>query len=115
VLRQQYEAKISERQSQPGGESLHAVSLKSSIDPDLLESLVQLGRFDCTITTVDNVTEAHLTALVAKGSRMKLTNLSLEQIDRVITQRLTMETQDPDAEQRMDKLFAAYFLILREH
>lgn len=115
ILRQQYEARIEERKAQPGGESLHAVSLKSSIDSDLLASLIQLGRFGRSVDTIEKVTDVHVKEFVEKGSNIKLSHLSREHLDRTIRQRLSMDTRELDAEQRIDKLFALYFFILREN
>ena len=113
TARSAYLDAIQERQGQPGGENLIPISLKASIKPELLWSMIDLGELGDDITDLPDITEAILEEWLAKHHD-KHQEVSLDQLNRAVS-KLYMDDKEPDPEQRVIKLFMAYTRLLRRY
>ena len=94
------------------GGSLQPVSIKSSIDPDLLLSLVEFGEFD-NITTVSSLSEDTLKSWLEQKDAVELSSLSVGDLDATVRSNVRMNIHGIDPELRIKTLFIDYKNFLR--
>jgi RNase H-like domain found in reverse transcriptase/Reverse transcriptase (RNA-dependent DNA polymerase)/Integrase core domain/Integrase zinc binding domain len=113
--RHAYIREIAERSAQDIGTQGRPVSLTFSIDPPLLESLVDLRQFGAHLDTVALVTDDVLNTWLEKHWAIKKDSLSASQVQSIISKSLRINMAEGDREQRIIMLFADYRSLLRLH
>ena len=113
--RRSYVREIEERNAQGNGTVGRPVSLNFSVDPSILESLVELGQLGPAVKSVSEVTDAVLSTWLEKHSDLKKDGLSASQVQAIVDRSLRINMSEKDTEQRIIMLFADYRGILRNH
>ena len=113
--RRSYVREIEERNAQGNGTVGRPVSLNFSVDPSILESLVELGQLGPAVKSVSEVTDAVLITWLEKHSDLKKDGLSASQVQAIVDRSLRINMSEKDTEQRIIMLFADYRGILRNH
>jgi hypothetical protein len=111
--RDAYVREIQERSAQENGTVGRPVSLTFSIDPPVLESLVELGQFGAEVTRVDLVTDPVLRKWLDNHQDIKKDGLSAAQVQTIVNRSLRINMAERDCEQRILMLFADYKSLLR--
>jgi hypothetical protein len=108
-----YIREIEERSAQDNGTIGRPVSLTFSIDPHVLESLVDLRQFGAEVDTVANVTDAVLLTWLEKNGEIKKDSLSSSKVQAIVSRSLRINMSEKDPEQRIIMLFSDYRSLLR--
>jgi hypothetical protein len=112
--RASYVREIEERSAQDNGTIGRPVSLAFSIDPHVLESLVDLRQFGAEVTAVADVTDAVLLTWLEKNGKIKKDSLSSAKIQAIVSRSLRINMSEKDPEQRIIILFSDYQSLLRQ-
>jgi RNase H-like domain found in reverse transcriptase/Reverse transcriptase (RNA-dependent DNA polymerase)/Integrase core domain/Integrase zinc binding domain/Chromo (CHRromatin Organisation MOdifier) domain len=108
-----YLREIAERTMQDGTVVGRAVSLQFSVDPSLLESLVDLRQLGEEIDTISKVTDESVQSWLDEHCELKKDTLSLSSVKTIIGKQLRINMAEKDTEQRVVILFADYTSLLR--
>lgn len=108
--REQYLLRIAESQS--AGSTITLISLRSSIDRDLLESLLSSKTFKY-IDNFDDLTDSVLDTWLTERDGVKLESISLEDLEAAVKSAVKINVHEPDAEMRIFSLFSDYRTLLR--
>ena len=108
-----YVREIQERSAQDNGTIGRPVSLTFSIDPHVLESLVDLRQFGADIVAVANVTDEILQTWLEKNGEIKKDSLSFSKVQAIVSRSLRINMSEKDPEQRIIMLFSDYQSLLR--
>jgi hypothetical protein len=115
IDRDAYVREIEERSARDNGSIGRPVSLTFSIDPQVLESLVDLRQFGADNILVALVTDELLRSWLEKHREIRKDRLSASQAQAIITKSLRISMLEGDYEQRMLMLFSDYQSLLRLH
>jgi hypothetical protein len=115
IDRDTYVREIEERSSQDNGAVGRPVSLTFSIDPQVLESLVDLRQFGAEVAAVAEVTDAVLLDWLEKHRDYKKDSFSASQVQTIVARSLRINMAEKDCEQRIIMLFADYQSLLRQN
>jgi hypothetical protein len=113
--REAYVREITERSAQENGSIGRPVSLSFSIDPRVLESLVDLRQFGEDVTKVSEVTDEVLLAWLENHRDIKKDGLTASQVQTIVSRSLRINMTEKDCEQRVLILFADYKSLLRKN
>jgi hypothetical protein len=113
--REAYVREITERSAQENGSIGRPVSLSFSIDPPVLESLVDLRQFGNHVTKVSEVTDELLLAWLEKHRDIKKDGLTASQVQTIVSRSLRINMTEKDCEQQVIILFADYNSLLRKN
>ena len=94
------------------GSTIQPISLKASIDRDLLLSLVEFGEF-AEVTSLANLTEDNLKAWLGAKEKVSLESLSLQELETAIKSNIRINVNEPDPEMRIKGLFMDFKTFLR--
>jgi hypothetical protein len=83
-----YVREIQERSAQDNGTIGRPVSLTFSVDPHVLESLVDLRQFGAEVVTIANVTDAILQTWLEKNGEIKKDSLSFSKVQAIVSRSL---------------------------
>jgi hypothetical protein len=108
-----YEREIVERKRQAGTSQGSPVSLVFSIEPTILESLVDLLQFGEDIQTTQDVTDDHVRSWLDARKEVKKDALSATQVHAIVKKSLKLNLSGKDAEQRIVMLFSDYAGLLK--
>lgn len=98
--------------AQASGSSVQPVSLKASVDPDLLLSMVEFGEFD-NVTSLTELTDDNLRQWLDDKDEVSFDSLSAEALNAAVTQAVRINVHEPDPEMRVKALFMEYKTFLR--
>jgi hypothetical protein len=115
IDRDAYVWEIEERSAQDNGRIGRLVSLKFSIDPQVLESLMDLRQFGADIILVALVTDDLLRSWLEKHREIRKDRLPASQVQAIITKSLRINMLEGYHEQRMIMLLSDYESLLRLH
>jgi hypothetical protein len=104
--RDAYVREIEERSAQENGTVGRPVRLTFSVDPPVLESLVELGQFGVEVPKVDLVTDTLLRTWLDKRQDVKRDGLSAAQVQKTVNRSLRINMAERECEQRILILFA---------
>jgi hypothetical protein len=94
------------------GDTVQAISIKASTDPELLQSLVDLGELGYDTETIEGVNEETLNQWLAARDEAKLETLSPDENKSAVLAAVRLNVNKPDAELRIMKLFMDYRTFL---
>jgi len=94
------------------GSSITPVPLRSSIDRDLLLSLISFETFP-GVSKFDDLTEEVLEAWLKEKDEVKLESIPLEDLEETIKNGIKINVHEADAELRIQSLFTDYQTLLR--
>ena len=98
--------------AQATGSSISAISLKSSLDPDLLLSLVEFDEFDGVIS-VNELSEEALKNWLDDKETVNFDTLTTTELENSIRPSVRMKINEKDPELRIKALFVDYKTFLR--
>jgi hypothetical protein len=110
-----YEREIQERSRQEGSAQCQPVSLKFSVDPALLASLVDLRQLGDDVLSVAQVTDHVVDTWLQSHREIRRDALSISQVNLIVTRSLRINMAEKDAAQRIVMLFADYTSLMRVH
>ena len=111
-----YVSAIKERCQQEGSEELQKpVSLRFSIDPDILENLVEIGSLGEQVTSIDDVTDENIQAWLSDHVESDRDSLSKAQIDQMVSKKIRINMKEKSAAQRILMLLSDYMSFLRNN
>jgi RNase H-like domain found in reverse transcriptase/Integrase core domain/Reverse transcriptase (RNA-dependent DNA polymerase)/Chromo (CHRromatin Organisation MOdifier) domain len=111
--RNRYRAAIEERNTEPGVK-ITPVSVKASIDADLLTSICELEILGPQVT-IENVTSVNIQSWLDKFTINSKDHASISQIEELVGKHVRLDLKEPNATQRVTKLFATYTTLLRRN
>lgn len=94
------------------GASVQPVSLKTSIDPDLLLSLVEFGEFNDT-EKLEDLTEGKIQSWLDEKSNVSLDSMTVEDLNAAVKTSVRINVHESDPEMRIKALFMDYKTFLR--
>ena len=108
--REQYLLRVHD--SEASGHALPTVPLVSSVDHDLLLSLI---KFECfpSVTQYSQLTDEILLDYLKSKDEVKLESVSLDDLESAFKASVKINTNEPDAELRIHALFTDYQTLLR--
>ena len=109
--REQYLLRIADATA--SGATVSPISIKSSIEPDLLLSLVEFGEFD-GVTAVHGLTEDILEAWLQDKDATSLDSLTLLDLEAAVKAFVRINVHEEDPEMRIKSLFLDYKTFLRQ-
>jgi hypothetical protein len=109
-----YVREIEEWSAQDNWKIGRPFSLTFSIDPHVLESLVDLREFGAEVAAVADVTDATLLTWLEKTGEIKKDSLSSSKVQAIVSRSLRMNMSEKDPEQRIIMLFSDYQRLLRQ-
>jgi hypothetical protein len=113
--RDAYVREIAERSAQQKGPIGQPVSLTFSVDPPILESLVELGQFGDEVKEVSEVTDGTLRKWLDSHRDIKKDGMTAAQVQALVSRSLRINMAENDCEQHILMLFADYKSLLRLH
>jgi hypothetical protein len=114
-MRDAYTRAIAERADQEGVQKLKPVSLKYSVDPDLLLSLIDLAQFGTEVDSVDKLTEDHLRTWLESHQEIGKAATSLSHLDSLVSKHLHLRMQEKNIQLRIMTVFTDYTTLLRSN
>lgn len=93
-------------------EAIRPVELKFCVDAEWLESRIALG-FLKEATDYATLTDDQVRAFLDKRCKESKKTVTLEQLDRIVAQKLRTNMGNRDAEARMEDLFTDYHTLLQ--
>lgn len=100
------------KDAQDSGSSITPVSLRSSVDRDLLESLISFGHFE-GVERFGDLTDELIQNFLDQKDGAKLESVSLEQLEASMKSAVKLNIHESDAEMRIMSLFMDYRTYLR--
>lgn len=110
LARENYLLRVQDSMS--SGSSITPVPLRSSIDRDILLSLISFETFP-GVSKFDDLTEEVLEAWLKEKDEVKLESISLEDLELTIKNGIRINVHEADAELRIQSLFSDYQTLLR--
>ena len=96
-----------------GENKVFPVSLKSAIDTDLFQSLIELEEFGEDVTSIEELNNDTLQEWLEEQQKESLDSMTLEQLEEIIRSSIQMNVKEPDPKLRAIRLFADYKMLLR--
>ena len=94
-------------------EAVRPVNLKYCVDPEYLESAIDLGLIEDVEN--DDLTDIHLRKYLEGKAEESRETVSLEVLDEIVNRELRMNIRDKNARSRMESLFVTYHALLRRN
>ena len=115
-LYDQYVSEVKAKCEESGNFNLSCkpVNLAYCLDPDYLDSAVELG-FIPNATSMEELTEETLRKFLENKAVESKETITLSSLDALVKRQLRMNTKDPSAESRMQSLFISYRSLLRQN
>ena len=95
------------------GGTVEPIPLKSSVDADLLTSLIELEEFGSEIDSIDKVTDLTLQGWLEEQQGNSLDSVTVEQLSHAVRTNVRINLHESDAKLRIIKLFSDYKTFLR--
>ena len=93
------------------GSTHQPISLVSSVDPELLTSLINLKTFS-DVDSIDNLSDNALKTWLEQKTRTKIQNVTPENLLSDVKKFLRIQSEEEDPELRIMNLFSQYDLFL---
>lgn len=97
---------------QASGSTISPVSLKASIDPDLLTSMIEFGEFD-NVETIEQLSETNIQSWLDTQSEVSFDTLTVEELNSAVRSAVRINVHESDPEMRIKSLFMDYKTFLR--
>lgn len=97
---------------QASGSNINPVSLKASIDPDLLMSMIEFGEFE-NVDSISDLSEDTIKAWMDKQSEVSFDSLTVDELNNAVRSAVRMNIHESDPEMRIKSLFMDYKTFLR--
>lgn len=97
---------------QTSGSTINPVSLKASIDPDLLMSMIEFEEFE-GVTELSGLTEGMIKSWLNTQSEVSFDSLTVEELNNAVRAAVRMNIHETDPEMRIKSLFMDYKSFLR--
>ena len=98
--------------AQATGADIKPISLKASIDTDILESAIFLCDFGDDVDDIAQLTEEHISAWLSDGQGESLSDLTKDEIDKAVKANVHIRMSESDASFRIKSLFMTYHKFL---
>jgi hypothetical protein len=113
--RDAYVRAISERREILGADKITPFSLRYSVDPDLLLSLIELAQFGADVDSLEKLSDDHITEWLRPYRDTQAEKTSLTRVDALISRGLHIRLQEKNISQRIMCLFVDYSTLLRSN